>query len=135
MAHEQTTKNGQSKWLFLYPHLKKIPSALLNVYCAIAAFGLYFCLYAFHRPYTILHYSQVPPWMGCIDYKASLYLFHGLGHMAAKFIGIKFVSEVPRRSMMRFWYLLALVCFSQMGLILFGALPMNWKVLGVFMSG
>ena len=65
----------------------------LSAWCVVAAFGTYFCMYAFREPFTAAGYRNVIVWgMG---YKTVLVTAQVLGYTFSKFVGIKVVAEVP----------------------------------------
>lgn len=101
-------------------------------FSVIAAFGTYFCMYGFRKPFTAAGYADFPELWG-VDYKTVAVSVQVLGYMLSKFIGIKVVSETPpqRRALL----ILILVAVSQLGLVLFGALPHPWNVFGLFVNG
>lgn len=72
-------------------------SKLYNIiHAVIASFGVYFCMYAFRKPFTIATFEAISYWG--IDYKILLIIFQVLGYMLSKFIGIKVISELkPKR--------------------------------------
>ena len=66
------------------------------VWCMIAAFGTYFCMYAFRKPFSAGTYSEYKLWG--IDYKAVLIIAQVFGYMLSKFAGIKVISELKASS-------------------------------------
>ena len=66
-----------------------------SMYCIVAAFGTYFCMYAFRKPFTAATYEGIE-WLG-IGYKTILVAAQVFGYTLSKFIGIKVVSEMPAR--------------------------------------
>ena len=68
----------------------------LIAWCMIAAFGAYFCMYAFRKPFSAGTYSEYKLWG--IDYKAILIITQVFGYMLSKFVGIKVISELKAAS-------------------------------------
>ena len=64
-----------------------------SVFCVTAAFGTYFCMYAFRKPFTAARYDDTT-FLG-IPYKTVLVIAQVLGYMLSKFIGIKVIAEMP----------------------------------------
>jgi hypothetical protein len=62
------------------------------VWCVLAAFGTYFCMYAFRKPFTAGTYAG-EELLG-VEYKTVLVVAQVLGYTVSKFLGIKVVSEV-----------------------------------------
>jgi hypothetical protein len=83
----------------------------------VAAFGTYFCMYGFRKPYTAATYSGVS-FFG-LDYKTMLVISQTIGYVLAKWIGIKIVSEI--KPIKRIGAILGLIVFAEVMLLLFGA--------------
>ena len=66
---------------------------VFSTYCIFAAFGTYFCMYAFRKPFTAAKYED-EFWLG-IGFKTILIASQVTGYTFSKFIGIKVVSEMP----------------------------------------
>ena len=97
----------------------------------IAAFGTYFCMYGFRKPYTAATYSDVA-FFG-IDYKFLLIIAQTIGYVIAKWVGIKIVSEIKREQ--RIKVLLGLIFFAECMLLLFGVVPRPWNILCLLLNG
>ena len=63
----------------------------LSAWCVIAAFGAYFCTYAFRKPFTGGEFKTV---IGGFQEMTLLVIAQGLGYTVSKFIGIKFIAEM-----------------------------------------
>ncbi len=99
---------------------------------AVAAFGCYFCMYGFRKPFTAASFAEDDPLWG-IDYKAVLVIAQTLGYTLSKFLGIKVIAEMtPAR---RTTYLLALIALAELALLLFGVVPAPWNSLCLFLNG
>jgi hypothetical protein len=103
----------------------------LPAWCVVAAFGTYFCMYAFRKPFTAASYPDVIVWgMG---YKTVLITAQVLGYTLSKFLGIKVVAEVqPHR---RVALLLGLIAAAEAALLLFGLTPAPWNLVWLFCNG
>jgi hypothetical protein len=103
----------------------------LSAWCIVAAFGTYFCMYAFRKPFTAAGYKDVVLWgMG---YKTVLVTAQVLGYTLSKFLGIKVVAEVrPHR---RAGLLLALIAAAELALLLFGLTPPPLNLVWLFCNG
>ena len=97
----------------------------------IAAFGTYFCMYGFRKPYTAATYSNI--FFYGIDYKFLLIIAQTTGYVAAKWIGIKIVSEIKPGQRIRM--LLALIFFAELMLLFFGFIPRPWNILCLLLNG
>jgi hypothetical protein len=101
------------------------------LWALIAAFGTYFCMYGFRKPYTAATWSNAS-FFG-IDYKFLLVISQTLGYVVAKWLGIKFVSEILPNQ--RIKALLALIFFAEGMLLLFGFIPRPWNILCLLLNG
>src|SRR5688572_28593534 len=92
-------------------------SKLLFIFwCMLAAFGTYFCMYAFRKPFTAGLYSNLSLWD--IHYKSILIISQVFGYMFSKFIGIKVISEL--KSSQRKTLIICLILFAELSLLFFG---------------
>ncbi|MFN8706157.1 MAG: DUF5690 family protein, partial [Planctomyces sp.] len=106
-------------------------SAAWTIWALSAAFGTYFCMYDFRKPFTAATYADAT--VAGIGLKTVLVTAQVAGYSLSKFIGIKVVSEMqPER---RAKTLIALVVFSELSLILFGIVPTPWNVIFMFLNG
>lgn len=97
----------------------------------IAAFGTYFCMYGFRKPYTAATYSDIA-FFG-IEYKFLLIIAQTIGYVIAKWVGIKIVSEI--KPTQRVGVLLGLIFFAEGMLLLFGIVPRPWNILCLLLNG
>ena len=97
----------------------------------IAAFGTYFCIYGFRKPYTAATYTDAI-YFG-IDYKFLLIICQTLGYVLAKWIGIKVIAEIePGR---RIGMLIVLIFFAELMLLFFGIVPRPFNILCLLLNG
>src|SRR5271156_5678437 len=82
----------------------------------VAAFGTYFCMYGFRKPYTAATYTDAV-YFG-INYKFLLIVAQTLGYVIAKWAGIKIVSEIKREQ--RIKAIIGFIAFAELMLLLFG---------------
>lgn len=96
-----------------------------------AAFGAYFCMYGFRKPYTAGSFQDAAFWG--IGFKTILVTTQVAGYMVSKFVGIRIIAEMPpqRRAVSMFW----LVLVAEAALILFGLLPRPWNAACLFLNG
>jgi len=97
----------------------------------VAAFGTYFCMYGFRKPYTAATYSGVS-FLG-LDYKTMLIISQTIGYVLAKWIGIKIVSEI--KPVKRIGAILGLIMFAEVMLFLFGLIPKPWNAICLLLNG
>ena len=98
---------------------------------SIAAFGAYFCMYAFRKPFAVATFEGLSV-LG-IDYKILLIIAHVLGYMLSKFIGIKVISELKPQQ--RLFYLLGLIGISEVALLLFGLVSQPYNIFFMLLNG
>src|SRR6476660_9473330 len=70
--------------------LESQPPWLLSMYAAVCSFCVYFCMYAFRKPFTAAGYNGISFLQ--MDYKVWLVSAQVIGYMLSKFYGIKFIS-------------------------------------------
>ncbi|NBP80402.1 hypothetical protein EBU58_06730 [bacterium] len=101
------------------------------VWAVTAAFGAYFCMYGFRKPFTAAEYAGGEG--GALAYKTMLVTSQVLGYTISKFIGIRVISEMPAR-----WRAAAgfgLVLIAEVTLVLFAITPWPWNVAFLFLNG
>jgi hypothetical protein len=100
-------------------------------WAAVAAFGAYFCMYAYRKPFTAGAFDGVE--LAGVGYKTVLVTAQVLGYTLSKFIGIKVIAETPpgRRAV----GVLALIGAAQVALLLFGLVPPPLNVVCLFLNG
>jgi MFS family permease len=100
-------------------------------WCMVAAFGTYFCMYAFRKPFTAGTYSGLSLWD--IHYKSILIISQVFGYMLSKFIGIKVISEL--RSSQRKKLIIGLILFAEISLLFFGLVSHPYNFIFLFLNG
>ena len=118
-------------------HLKAISKWLsgrpmaLSIWCVVAAFGTYFCMYGFRKPFTAGKYADLELWG--IGYKTVLVTSQVFGYTLSKFLGVKIVSELsPGR---RALGILACVGLAEVALLFFGLAPAPFNFVFLFLNG
>ncbi|MCY3006389.1 MAG: DUF5690 family protein [Planctomycetota bacterium] len=109
---------------------------LVNTWAIIAAFGTYFCMYMYRKPFTVAAFKQeelAQGFGGDWDQKAVLVSAQVLGYLVSKLVGIRVVSEAgPER---RAWMILLLILAALGSLLLFAVVPSPWHVVCMFLNG
>jgi len=103
----------------------------LLIFGSLTAFGTYFCMYAFRKPFTVATFENLVFWG--LDYKIILIICQVLGYALSKFIGIKLISEL--RSNKRLVYLFFMIGIAQISLIFFGLIPAPYNIIFMFVNG
>jgi hypothetical protein len=116
---------------FVSRYLTRAPGPAFSAYCMAAAFGTYFCMYAFRKPFTAGKFEGHA--LGMVDYKTVLVIAQTMGYTLSKFLGIKVVSEM--RPEKRAWMILGLIAISHLALLLFGMVPPPYNFALLFLNG
>lgn len=111
--------------------LQKLGPTSFSVYCIVAAFGTYFCMYAFRKPFTAGTFEGAVG--GGLALKTLFIAAQVAGYTLSKFIGIRVVSEMPAHR--RAISILGLIAFAELALFLFAITPSPWSALFLFMNG
>ncbi|MCA9225258.1 MAG: hypothetical protein KDA47_06590, partial [Planctomycetales bacterium] len=98
---------------------------------ASAAFGTYFCMYAFRKPFTAGTFEGQEIWG--LGLKTTLVISQLLGYMLSKFIGIKVISEM--RAEYRAATIVGLILTAEAALVGFAYAPLPLKVAMMFLNG
>lgn len=97
----------------------------------VAAFGAYFCMYAFRKPFNAGLYEGLTLWG--LHYKSILVITQVIGYMLSKFIGIKIISEL--RATSRNKLIIILILIAETALLLFGLVPYPYNFVCLFLNG
>ncbi|WP_211196085.1 DUF5690 family protein [Alteraurantiacibacter aquimixticola] len=105
--------------------------AVFALYGGGMAFGTYFAMYAYRKPFTAATFEPVAGWE--IDYKIILVLAQIVGYALSKVIGIRVVSEVtPNR---RAASILVCVLAAEGALVGFWLVPPPYNAAFLFLNG
>ena len=115
---------GFSAWLDRHP-------GFLALFGGIMAFGVYFSMYAFRKPFTAASFDDISG-IG-VDYKVALVIAQVFGYALSKIIGIKFVSELPGRY--RSAALIVLILIAEAALCAFAVVPAPYNIPLLFLNG
>lgn len=109
----------------------KRPGFVFVLHASLAAFGTYFCMYAFRKPFSVATFEGLS-FVG-VDYKILLVIAQVLGYALSKFVGIKVISELkPNR---RLLYLISLIVLAEISLLLFAWVPAPYNIPFMFLNG
>lgn len=100
-------------------------------WAAFASFATYFCMYGFRKPFSAGTFDGLTAFG--ISFKSALVVAQTFGYMTAKFIGIKFISEVNKSK--RALYILVLIGASHLSLLLLALVPRPYNVAFLFTNG
>ncbi len=115
--------------------LARAPTWAFSGYAIFAAFSVYFCMYAFRRPFAVAMYEGecTLPLIGALQLKILYIIAQTCGYCLSKFIGIKVVSEVPPRR--RGMAILGAIGIAELALFLFGIVPAPYGAIMLFLNG
>lgn len=111
--------------------LNQASPQLFNAFCVAAAFGAYFCMYAFRKPFTAAEFSGEV--LFGLGYKSVLIAAQVAGYTVSKVIGIKVISEMP--SGRRAVAILVLIGIAEAALIGFALVPPPYNFVLLFING
>jgi MFS family permease len=100
-------------------------------YTAAVAFLTYACIFAYRKAFTVATFEGQAFWG--IKYQTLLIISQGLGYMASKFYGIKFISELNRLG--RWKTSAILIGAAWLCLLLFALVPAPWGMVCLFGNG
>jgi len=111
--------------------LSRAPAPVFGLYGGLMAFGAYFAMYAFRRPFTASSYADAPPMF--VEYKIALVIAQVLGYALSKVAGVKVISEMqPGR---RAVAILVLIGAAELCSVLFGLIPAPWNIICMLANG
>ncbi len=108
-----------------------VSDTAFSTYCIAAAFGTYFCMYAFRKPFTAGKFTGLT--FAGTELKIVLIAAQVSGYTLSKFIGIKVISEMPANR--RAVSIIGLIAFAELALLGFAVVPPPWNVLMLFLNG
>ena len=111
--------------------LAKAPTPVFALYGGLMAFGAYFAMYAYRKPFSVASYADVAGVI--INYKIALVIFQVFGYALSKVIGVKFISELPGRY--RAAAILVLIAIAEAALVAFALVPTPWNIACLFVNG
>jgi MFS family permease len=104
---------------------------LVTLRAAFAAFGVYFCMYGFRKPFTVASFEGLA-YLG-VDYKVLIIIAQVMGYFISKFIGIKFISELKPEK--RIFYLFTFIAVAELALLGFAVVPAPYNIIFMFING
>src|SRR5215469_11027371 len=111
--------------------LARASAPVFTTYGGLMAFGAYFAMYGFRRPFTVASYADVASVI--VAYKIALVIAQVFGYALSKVAGIKLVSEMPPHR--RAAAILVLIGAAEFFLVLFALIPAPWNMPCLFANG
>lgn len=115
----------------LHRYLKRAPVWVITLFAALCSFGVYFCMYAFRKPFTAAGFEGIS--FGGVPYKVWLVTSQVLGYMFSKFYGIRFIAEMKKRK--RSDTIVSLIFWALLALLLFAVTPAPFNIVLLFLNG
>jgi hypothetical protein len=111
--------------------LSRAPAPIFALYGGLMAFGAYFAMYAFRKPFTVASYADAAPVL--VEYKIALVIAQVFGYALSNVAGIKVISEMPphRRAVA----ILMLIGAAELALVAFALIPAPWNIICLFANG
>jgi hypothetical protein len=102
------------------------------LYGGLMAFGAYFAMYAFRKPFTVASFADAAP-VALVSYKVALVIAQVVGYALSKIAGVKLISETPpeRRAI----GILALIAAAELALVAFAIIPAPWNIVCMLANG
>ncbi|WP_419869373.1 DUF5690 family protein [Chryseobacterium sp. CT-SW4] len=104
---------------------------LVTLKAALFAFGVYFCMYGFRKPFTVASFEGLS-YFG-IDYKVLIIIAQVIGYFISKFMGIRFISELKPEK--RLFYLFLFIGIAELALLGFALVPAPYNIAFMFLNG
>jgi hypothetical protein len=122
------SKSALTRWL------ERAQGPVFAGYAIVAAFGAYFCMYGFRKPFSAGTFDATVDLFGAeLTEKSVLVVAQAVGYMLSKFLGIKIVSELaPAR---RAIAILVFIALAELALLLFGVTPAPYRAIFLFLNG
>lgn len=111
--------------------LSRAPAPVFALYGGLMAFGTYFAMYAFRRPFAVASFADAAPVL--LNYKIALVIVQVFGYALSKVAGVKIISEMPPER--RAFAILVLIGVAELCLISFAIIPAPWNVPCLFGNG
>lgn len=102
----------------------------LLFHAGLSAFLIYFCMYAFRKPFAAATFSGEQ--FG-LDFKVLLVIAQVVGYATSKFIGIRFNSGLGLKN--KAFYIILFISLAELALLGFAIVPKEFKFLFIFLNG
>jgi hypothetical protein len=111
--------------------LSHAPAPVFALYGGLMAFGAYFAMYAFRKPFAVASYADAAPVF--VKFKIALVIAQVFGYALSKVAGVKFISEMPPQY--RAVAILILIGAAELALVAFALVPQPWNIACLFANG
>lgn len=100
---------------------------------AAAGFVAYFAMYGFRKPFAAAEYAGESFFDSGVELKTAFAVSQIVGYALSKYLGVLVCGRIPDR--WRGLALVGLIAVAEGALLLFGALPADWKAAALFLNG
>ena len=108
-----------------------MPAWFISIYAAVCSFCVYFCMYAFRKPFTAAGFEGI--YFLKIDYKVWLVSAQLVGYMLSKFYGIRFIAGMQLNK--RANTIIVLIVFAWIMLFFFALTPSPYNIIFLLLNG
>ena len=108
-----------------------MPDWLFILWAGGTALLSYSLVYALRKPFTAAEFEGLSVWG--MDYKIAVSIIQLLGYVTAKFLGIKFISELRPEGRLKF--IIGSAALSEVSLLAFGLMPVPYNIAALFFNG
>lgn len=108
-----------------------MPDWLFILWAGGTALLSYSLVYALRKLFTAAEFEGLSVWG--MDYKIAVSIIQLLGYVTAKFLGIKFISELRPEGRLKF--IIGSAALSEASLLAFGLMPVPYNIAALFFNG
>lgn len=108
-----------------------MPDWLFILWAGGTALLSYSLVYALRKPFTAAEFEGLSVWG--MDYKIAVSIIQLLGYVTAKFLDIKFISELRPEGRLKF--IIGSAALSEVSLLAFGLMPVPYNIAALFFNG
>lgn len=112
--------------------LERAPQPLFATFAGTMAFGTYFAMYAFRKPFAVAAFAGLPQVAG-VDFKVALVIAQVVGYALSKLLGVKVIAELPAHR--RIAGIVAQIAVAEAALCGFALIPPPWNFACLFVDG
>lgn len=112
--------------------LSRMPEWFFVLFAGTMAFGTFFSMYAFRKPFAAAAFTDGPDLLG-LPFKVALVIAQVSGYAIAKCVGVKVIAELPARH--RVSGIVIQIAAAELALVLFAIVPSSWKVVCLLLNG
>ncbi len=113
--------------------LERAPAWVMTTYAGSVGFTVYFCMYAFRKPFAAASFAGEHLFGTGVELKTAYVIAQIVGYTLSKYIGVKVCSEIaPER---RARALLVLVALAEAALLAFAVLPPGARMIAMVANG